>query len=461
MTIWKPSLQRGKARYLAIVDALADDIASGKVDTGSRLPTQRDLALRLGVSVGTVTRAYAVAEQRGLIRGETGRGTFVGTAPPEELPIGDLGDSVRGSVNLGMTWPLESENPDLAPTLRKLARRPDLAELLRYQPNTGTTRHREAGAEWIARHGFEVPAECVAITAGTQHALTVVLSTLARPGETILTEDLTYPGLRAVADFLGLKLAGVPVDDEGLLPDALDSLCRQRKPAALYCVPSIQNPTATVMPNDRRETIARIAKRHGLRIVEDAIHHRLLDDPPHPIASIAPEFTYFLAGPSKTVAGGLRVAWVAAPRGAIERLAQRTWATTWMVPPLTAEIFAEWIDDGTAEATLERKRSEAAARVALLRSALPDADVTCAPAGYHAWLRLPDAWDSGARFAEAAERRGVAVTPADAFWVGTGRPPAAVRISMSAPRTRATLAEGLERLAATLGDSPGIGRPIV
>ena len=322
-------------------------------------------------------------------------------------------------------------------------------------------RHREAGAEWIARHGFDVPSDRVAVAAGTQHALTVVLSSLARPGETILTEDLTYPGLRAVADFLGVKLAGVPVDDEGLIPDAFDSFCRQRKPAALYCVPSIQNPTASVLPDERRVDIARIAKRHGVRIVEDAIHHRLLADPPQPIAAIAPELTYFLAGPSKTVAGGLRVAYVAAPRDAIERIAQRTWATTWMVPPLTAEIFAEWIEDGTAEATLERKRIEAAARVDMLRAALPDADLVTASSAYHAWLRLPDTWDSGASFAEAAERRGVAVTPANAFWVGTGRPPAAVRISMSAPRTRATLAEGLERLAATLADSPGIGRPIV
>ncbi|HZF36691.1 MAG TPA: winged helix-turn-helix domain-containing protein, partial [Candidatus Angelobacter sp.] len=88
MTIWQPDLNSVSGpRYLAIVDALAFDLDNGKLRAGDRLPTHRDLAYRLGVTVGTVTRAYSEAERRGLIKGEVGRGTYIRDRSGRSLPV--------------------------------------------------------------------------------------------------------------------------------------------------------------------------------------------------------------------------------------------------------------------------------------------------------------------------------------------------------------------------------------
>ncbi len=465
MTIWVPSLQDDRPRYLAIVEAVERDLERGALAPGDQLPPQRDLALALEVSLGTVTRAYALAEERGLVRGEVGRGTFVGRTLAAQLPVSDTGQTHLGGINLGMTWPIDAENPDLAGTLRKLSRRSDLAELLTYQPNAGMPRHRRAGARWIASLGHDVDPDSVLVCAGAQHALTVVLSTLASAGDTILSEELVYPGVRAVADMLGLKLIGLPMDAEGLLPDAFDAACRKRRPKLLVCVPSIQNPTVRTQSAARREDLARIAQAHGVPIVEDAIHHRLLDPDTAPplLASFAPELTYLIASPSKVVAGGLRVAFLSVPQGALDDLAHRLWATTWMVAPLAAEVMSIWIDDGSADAAVERKREEARARVRLLEQALVDSEGTLhtSPSAYHGWLELPEWWPEAPVFVAEALRRGVSVTAADAFYVGNGRPPAAVRVSVSAPTDRATLRTGLRRLVRTISSQPGRERPLV
>ncbi len=462
MTIWCPQIERASGpRYLAIVEALGEDIASGRLDEGERLPTHRELATALGVSIGTVTRAYAAAERRGLVRGETGRGTFVGPARTEALPVGDTGERVSGGVNLSMTWPLDVENPDLSRALRTLSKRHDLGDLLRYQPNAGMLRHREAGARWIATYGLDVDPADVAVCNGSQHAMTVVLSSVARPGDTILTGELTYPGIRAVADCIGLRLAGLAMDDEGILPEALEEACKRRISRVLYCIPSLQNPTTATMSNERREAIAKIARRHDVTIVEDAIHHRLLEDPPLPIASFAPECTHFIGAPSKVVAGGLRIGFLASPRSFVDRVSANIWAISWMTAPLLAEIFATWLEDGTAEATVERKRAEARARVQLARERLAGHGLRVPDVAYHAWLDLPDTYESASRLVEDARRRGVVVTSGEAFRVGNGSAPSGVRLSLSAPPSRALLDDGLRRLTETLADAGRGPGPVI
>jgi len=469
MAIWTPKLPGDRPRYLAIVEALADDVAAGRLAEGHRLPTQRDLARGLGLSTGTVTRAYALAEARGLVRGEVGRGTFVGRPPADALPVDETGELVRGAVNLGMTWPIDAENPDLAPALRRLVRRKDLAELLAYQPNAGLARHRAVGAKWIAHHDLTVDPADLVLCAGTQHAMSVACASVLGAGDTLFTEALTYPGIGAVARLFGLKVVGLACDGEGLVPDALEAACRGHGGGArmLYTVPTLHNPTTATQSEERRRELARVCERHGLFVLEDAIHQLLVEDGPPPLSRFAPERSFFAASPSKVVAGGLRIGFLRCPPGTRERAVHSVWATNWMVPPLNAEIVCGWIEDGTALETVERKRAEARARAALVQAALPPELVRQPPTSYHAWLELPEPWTSGAQFAAAAEREGVVVTPSESF-AASGSCPPAVRISSSAPRSRATLEQGLERIARTLGAGPGVaagalskGPPIV
>jgi len=450
----------GKPRYAAIVDALAGDIDAGRLKPGEQLPTHRELADRLDVSVGTITRAYAAAERRGLVRGEIGRGTFVAGAATGQYRGAELGARTPGVIDLAVTHPLYSQGPDLSSVLRDLSRTPQLNELLHYQPNQGLWRHREAGAVWMSRFGLETTADNVLICAGTQHALTVTLTSVVGRGGSLFVEELTYPGIKALANLLEIKLVPLPVDEEGLIPDAFESACRQRRAKALFTIPTIHNPLTFTMPETRRREVASIAARYDVPIVEDAIHHLLADDPPPPLSAFEPQISYCIAAMSKVVAGGLRVAYLVAPREAVDQLTQAIWATNWVTAPLCGEIAARWIEDGTAENTIQRKRSEAAARVVIAREVLSCRDLYADDHGLHAWLELPQPWESAAGFAAEARRRGVAVAPADVFAVG-GKIPNAVRLSLSAPFDRDVVTQALRKIARLLDDAPCCGPPIV
>lgn len=458
--MWTPTIGSDGPRYAAIVDALSDDIGAGRLRRGDQLPTHRELADRLGVSIGTVTRAYAAAERRGLVRGEIGRGTFVVGRTADDYGATDFGVKPTGVVDLAVTFPLEGLDPDLRSVLRDLARRPELPELLHYQSNAGMWRHRVAGAEWVSRFGVETSPENVLVCAGTQHALNVALTTMASAGDTVFVEELTYPGVRALANLLELKLVGLPTDDDGLIPDAFESACRQRRAKALFTMPTIHNPLTSTIPETRRREIAAIASRHGVAVVEDAIHHLLAKDPPPPLSVFAPEVSYFIGAVSKVVTGGLRVSYLVPPPDMVDQLTQAVWATNWMTAPLCAEIVTTWIKDGTADDAVRRKRTEAHERVEMARDILSGYRLRSDDYGHHVWLELPERWESAAQFSAESRRRGVAVAPAELFTVG-GKPPKAVRLSLSAPRDRETLSRALQKVAQTLSSTPGLGPAIV
>lgn len=454
MTMWHPEIETsGKAAYLAIADALGRDIADGQIAIDEQLPTHRELAESLGVAIGTVTRAYREAERRGLVRGEVGRGTFVGP-PPSAMAVRLEPQGVTPSplIDLSCNYPVYSKDPCLSAALRAVARKPGIQELLRYHPHAGMWRHRIAGAAWALRYGVTVDPECVLVCNGAQHALAVTLSAIADPGDLVATETLTYPGMKSVADMLRLRLQGVAMDDDGLVPEAFASLCRQRHVRALYLMPTVHNPTSSTLPESRRREIARIAEENDVAIIEDDVHRLLADDPPPPIQSFAPDRTYFIAGLSKCVAGGLRIGYLVAPVHAVERLTQSIWATSWMAAPLTAEIAAMWIEDGTADRAAERKRVEIVERQGVVSKLLDAATYKTAPHAFHIWLQLPLAWRSAA-FANEARRRGVAVTPAEVFAVGPA--PNAVRACIGAAEDRDQLEAGLKLLTATMACPPG------
>src|SRR5262245_43570762 len=347
MTMWQPKLKdRPEPLYLALADALAEDVSAGRLDEGVRLPTHRDLAQSLGVTVGTVSRGYAEAARRGLVSGEVGRGTFVRASAPDRR--GGRSGVLDLSLNHPPVLASEPARLGLKSALLALAGRADMGALLDYPADGGNASHREAGAEWIRRAGVDASPDRVLVCNGSQHALMTVLATLFRPGDLILTEALTYPGVKAAALLLRLRLQGVALDADGLRPDALEAACRAGGARGLYCVPTLHNPTASVMPEARREELADIARRYQVSIVEDDIHALLPDERPRPLAALVPEATCYVTSTSKTLAPSLRIGYVLGPGGWTERLAAGIRATTWSASPLTAELVSAWIRDGTA-----------------------------------------------------------------------------------------------------------------
>lgn len=442
--LWQPDLRtRSGPRYLALIAALADDMRAGRLHAGDRLPTHRDLAEALQLSLGTITRAYKEAEQSGLITSRVGRGTFVAAGSPAN-PLGLPSERL---IEMSVDLPLHRHDPDLALALQRLARRDDLQQMLRYQDHLGSARHRRAGAAWAARFGLQVGADDVAVCAGSHHALSMAITVVSKPGDVVLCDALTYPGLRAIVGQLHRRIHAVKARADGSFDvDAVAAACRRRPVRALYCSPSLHNPTTAQMDAEQRARLAELAAARGFHILEDDVHRLASASTAPPIAAIAPEHTLFVASFSKAVAAGLRVAFLVHPRALRERIVDACYASVWTVSPLPVEVAASWIEDGTADAVVIAKRREAAARQRVFARYFAGSSFAAQPSACYAWLQLPEPWTS-AGFVDAARSLGVAVTPSTAFWIGTSEAPAAVRVCLGGPETRADVTRGVEILA--------------
>jgi DNA-binding transcriptional MocR family regulator len=453
--MWAPTIpQDAEPKYQALLDALQHDIDAGLLSPGTRLPTHRQLAERLGVAIGTVGRAYAVAEERGIVSGEVGRGTFVrgpepgverGTVEEEDPEVIDLSKSrLMRDPRVG----------SVAGMLQALARRPNLDRLMDfYQPAPGMARHRELGAQWVGRTGLTVSPDRVIITSGAQHGAATVLASLTRPGDVVCTEQVTYTGVKAIASLLHLQLRGLPLDGEGLIPDAFEAVCRESPPRALYCMPTLQNPTGRTMPVTRRQALVEIAARYEVALVEDDVYGFLPANPLPPLAALAPSIAYYITSTSKSMAPGLRVGYVVAPEARVERVAGVIRASTWLVAPLLAVLASEWIERGEADAMVAWKREETLARhAAATRVLAPWLPPRSAPS-FHLWLPLPEPWRTEVFVAQARARQ-VVVSPSEDFMVGREGAPHAVRVCLGATASRARLEEGLRRLAELLRNGP-------
>ena len=456
MSIWLPVPKAGSGPlYVGIADEIGRAIARGELRPGARLPTHRDLAGRMGISIHTVSQAYAEAERRGFVIGEIGRGTFVraGHAEREARFIMDrrAADLVDLSINRPVYDHIQTER--LRTTLTAMAAEDDLSSMLVCRPIAGLDAHRAAGAAWIRARGIDVDPERLVVCNGAAHGLMVALASLTRPGDIVLTEALTDHGTIGLASTLHYRLRGVPLDEEGLVPEALEALCAEADVKVLCVTPCLSNPTTALMSAGRRERIAEIVRRYGISVVENDVYGHLPASAPKPLWHWVPEQTWYVTSLTKTVVSGLRTGYLVCPAGAVARAVRRIRVTSWMATPFIAELASKWIRDGTAVELLEWQRKRLAERHAVLSDVLDGSDLQTHPHALHAWLELPEPWRSDALVAEARVR-GVALTPAEPFAVGREAAPHAIRISLGAARTLDELRHGLGVLAELLRRQP-------
>lgn len=460
--VWVPTIDRSAGPvYRSIADALEEGIRAGHVTEGTRLAPQRLLARKLGVDFTTITRAYAEAARRGLVEGRVGQGTFVCAnraappMPPDRRQAAHPADLQMNAPPLPMGPGLQD---DLRHDMGAFAAELDLDLLLRYQQVGGSQADRQAGARWLEGR-LAVPAERVLVCAGAQGALLASLSVLCEPGDVVCCEALTYPGFRSLAAHLRLRLAPLAMDGDGLLPEAFEEACRTHRPKALYCTPTLHNPTTATQPLDRRKALVSIARQHDVRIIEDDAYGALAPDAPPPLAALAPESVLHISGLAKSVSPALRIAYlaVAEPRQ-VSRLAAAVRATTGMASPLTTALATRWIDNGKAASIVAGIREETAARHAIVRETLPPRAVAASPCAFHLWLRLPDEWTRG-EFIMRLRGTGIGIVGSDAFAVST--PPEAVRVALGAPKDRQGVREALRQVADLLAEAPAMSSMVV
>ncbi|HTH94141.1 MAG TPA: PLP-dependent aminotransferase family protein [Rhodocyclaceae bacterium] len=456
---WIPKLKKGSAPiYQLIANAIAEDIATGQLSVGQRLPPQRTLAEALDLDFTTVARAYTEAHKRGLVDSTVGRGTFVSGQRRPRIPRVVEG---RPNVDMSMNMPPEAMSQELKELMHAglVAVGEKLPDLLRYQNFGGSTDDREAGALWLRRRGLLVPPERLLVVPGAQVALLALLSVLAPSGSVICCEDVTYPGLRALAGQLGIRLIGLPTDAEGIDAVAFAGACAQYAPKALYCNPTLLNPTTATISEARRHALVEVARNYNVPIIEDDAYGFLPKNGPPPLASLSPDIVFYVAGLAKCVGAGLRIAYLATPDTySAARIAAALRATAVMASPLTSALATRWVRDGTADLALNAIRKESVFRQKMATRLLPHGSYVSKPEAFHLWIQLPPMWEQNA-FAKHMESSGIGVVASDAFCVA-GPAPAAVRVCIGGIATRDEIEHALRLIGRALVDGP-MSKPAV
>ncbi len=440
--------RNGAPRYLQLADAIARDIGAGRLATGDRLPSQRLLADQLGIDFTTVSRGYTEARRRGLVESHVGRGTFVLPQTPAEDP---RDPRRRADADLTMNLPPEPDDPALLARMQAGLNTvsANLIDLLRYQSSTGGQVDKEAASSWLSLRGMVPSLDRIAVTPGAHPTILAILMRLAQPGDCLLCEAVTYPGFRALAARQGLNVIGLPVDADGILPDALDAAIRAHGPRALYLNPTLNNPTTQTIPLARRQEIASVVLKHGLPLIEDDAYGFIPPNPPAPLATLAPELVWHIGGLAKCIGAGLRLAYTVAPdsRASLD-FAQHLKSISVMPSPLSMALATRWIADGTADSIRRFVREETLARQQIAAEVLAQVDFDADPYAFNLWLHLPEA-RTRADVIGRMLGSGIGLMPSDAFQV-TGPPSESIRVCLGGLIGRNQLRDGLELLAHTL-----------
>jgi DNA-binding transcriptional MocR family regulator len=466
LTDWKSALPIGQGkRYRLLADGLAEAILNGRIEAGSQLPTQREMAHRLGISVSTVTRAYAELGERGLVENKVGSGAYVRPLPGSE----GYARGERQSPRRGQSSPLEAlegaqrnthglvdlsfNEPLLGPAARSVQKgltdiltAADVRTLAGSQPVTGTAAHREAGATWLNFIGVKAHPDEIVLIPGSQGCLATVLMALCQNGDTILTESLTWPGIITVAHIANVHVRPVGMDARGLLPEELDRACREGKPRLLYTMPTLHNPTSITADLERREAIAAVARKHNLIIVEDDAYGFLPASPLPSYFALLPESTIYVTSLSKAVAAAIRVGFVASRAQLQRRLLPALRAITMMTSPIVAEIATRLIVTGAAQSAAREQAETLARRQILTDEILGPAPASEIGPSMHRWFELDSHWDSMGFTAEAF-RLGVSVAAGPLFSATPGLDPHAVRVSLGGDPDDRRLKRALVTLA--------------
>lgn len=422
---WQPRLSEGPAPPSErLVAALAEDILDGRLASGDRLPAHRDLADRLGIGVGTVTRAYGVLERRGLVHSVKGRGTFVALVQRRRGPQIDLARNVPPAV---ITERL------LGQTLAAVARRVDAGLFNDYPPLGGHDEHRRLMARWFAGMGMAAEPGRLVLTSGAHHAVSLALLLTCGARGTLFTEAQTYPGVIALARHQGIRLVGVAMDEEGMVPEALERAlsARAEGPAALYVTPTMQNPTTATMSRTRREEIVALCRAHDIAIIEDDVYSLSADAQLVPLAMLAPERTFYANSLSKTLNPALRMGGLVAPPDRVEAAIRALQATAIMVSPLSCALMEQWLLDGTAQDVVQAIQLESQRRTALAESILGDMMRARRYPGYHLWL--PMSRQDAEQLARTAGDLGIMLTPPSATAADPGADASGIRLCLGAP----------------------------
>lgn len=462
-TSWTPTLPDGAGpKYLTLARVLREAIRAGHLAEGSRLPTVRDLAWRLDVTPGTVSRAYQIVTQEGLLEATVGRGTFVASRAPRLGPARPMfplfverdPGVAQGRVDLrSPQLPDVGQSEVLAAALRRMADSVG-PEWLDYPSQRDEDALRAAVCRWLeCRILGPLAPEDVTLTHGGQNAINLVLSICLRGDRpVVLTEDLSYPGFRYAARMARAEVVGVEMDEEGIRPDALEAACRRHGPQVLCLTPDTQNPTTARMGAARRAQVMAVARAFDLQVIEDECYAPWGHESPA-LRALAPERVWYIGSFSKSVSAGMRFGFIACPQGMGEAGRLTAQHGYFALSKAVSLLALDLLQSGAADELRDRVQREMGERLTMLVNRLGAFDLAWQAGMPFAWLRLPMGWRAST-FARMAEDEGVLVRSADQYALIHGRAPHAVRLAIAGNIPRQQYEAGLASLAHLLPRPP-------
>jgi len=469
--------------YVQIRNQLRERILRGDLPPGTRLPPEREMARRLGVSRTTVVNAYDELVAEGLVEAHVGRGTIVvgpqaawtgGASPIRPINwqahFSPLGQRLRDSASAELLAlrQLSTQQRDVSfafglpdPTLMPLDRLRQAwdAALSRARAGIvgscsiqGLVALRESIAAHLEQQDISVSPENVMVVSGSQQGLGFLLRLLTEPGDTVITGAPTYFGALQTFQAHGLRVLGVPVDRNGMEVERVEFLLARYRPRLIYTVPTYQNPTGATMNSERREKLLTLAQRYQIPIIEDDPFSLLYFDEPPPLPIKAFDeagHVLYLSTFSKYLGLGLRIGFLVAPRPVTQLAIQLKRVTDLQSNTVAQHLIVEFAQRGWLDEQIARARAVYAARCRTMDAALrrhlpPGARWHTPSGGMFLWLELPEQLSASELLLEAGQR-GVVFLPGHFMYPANGRRDVC-RLNFSYPDEKA-----IERGCAALG----------
>lgn len=438
---WRPILKKGtEPLYISLATQLENDIAGGVLRPGTKLPPQRELADFLDINVSTVSRAFKICSQKGLLSSTIGSGTYV--AYDICTNVFDASTFNKPHfIELGSMMPETIPQGEVISLFQKMMTEPDFGKLFQYSHGISDWQ-REAAVKLMNRVGCSASAERVLTASGGQNAIAAIFAGLFKPGDRLGVDPLVYPGLKSAAKLFGIQLVAIQQENGEMSEAGLRYAIKNDNIRGIYVMPDCQNPTTHTMTAGSRKMIARIAKKFHLIVIEDGINSLLLEQKRRTIYADAPEQTIFLLSLSKTVNPALRLAYLGIPEQYYQKMNNALYNINLSQSALLIELASRMIVSGELETLLERRRKGLILRNQLTDRVLSRYEIWGNSTSLNRWLCLPKGI-TGTQFEHLVSEHGVLVYGSERFAVGRNTPAGAVRLAICAPDSMKELEHGL------------------
>ncbi|MEO0379289.1 MAG: PLP-dependent aminotransferase family protein [Pseudomonadota bacterium] len=464
-TIWSPDLLKTEGpKYKAVMQAIRNGIETQALTSGDKLPPVRDLAWKLGITPGTVARAYTLLTDDGTLVAGVGRGTFVAT-PDDKMPLLahvpiEIETAPHNAapqsyqVNLfSPHLPYVGQARLIRALLGEVAADPP-SGMMHYPTRDGARDARAAAVEWLSPAPLGSMSEGdVQLAHGGQNAILLILQALLRGRRpAVLVEELAYPGFRRAAELLRADVIPVAMDADGVIPDALEAAIKAHD-AQVFCTsPEVHNPTCGFTPEHRRSALVDVIRRHDLQILEDDCYRLGAAQAPS-YRMLAPERSWYISSISKSVTPALRLGIAVAPKGKVAVLRRTAEYSFFGLATPMIDLAAKLLVHPDLRPMMERAREEIGTYVRCAVNVLGGYDLEWRTDVPFLWLRLPDGWRAGA-FVQAAEAQGVRIRAAEEYACRDARAPHAVRFAVNAGVSLESFEAAILRLRNLLDNPP-------